>query len=1043
MCMGNQFPVYRFTIRELRPGARSSAAIVRGARRLGLTKVRAAMRSEIYFVRGNIAPGECELLGRFLFSDPVAQEFRVERCPAAPEPDADVVEVTYHPGVTDPVADEILRSARELGVGGIEAASTGQRYEILCTEGERLSGAELGLLASRFLANPVVQRYSLGRVEPAFPGEGEANLAVERLPVHRLDDKGLRALNEERRAALDFGELAAIRDYFRAESRPCTDVEFEMIAQTWSEHCFHKTFKATIDVAGGEAAGLPPRVDNILHTYIKAATDEIGAPWIVSAFKDNAGIMEFDEEFDVSFKVETHNHPSAIEPFGGANTGVGGVIRDVVAVSARPIAVTDVLCFGLPEQDEGGNAASGISVEQLRSGVVAGVQDYGNKMGIPTVNGGIHYHEKYASNPLVYCGCAGLAPKGAFSSEPRVGDRIVVLGGRTGRDGIRGATFSSMTMDGATLETAGSSVQIGAPIVEKKVAEVILAARDAGLYTGITDCGAGGLSSAVGEMAQTLGGNVELSEVRLKYPGLAPWEIWLSEAQERMVIAVPPEKMRALVALCDGADVEYCDLGYFTGDGRLVVHFGGETILDLSCEFLHGGMPRRHLAAAAPTARAVAPSTEQSAASAGDSADGGAGEAPRPRGAVARVFSSLEDIYAAVMSHHSVTSKAWALRRYDHEVQGATRIGPFAGAMQSGPSDAAVLKPLETKGRRAIAISNGFNARYGEADSYNAAASAVDEAVRNAVASGADPDRIAIVDNFCWGDPQKPENVWTLLRAAKACHDASVAHAAPFFCGKDSFNNEFEGPDGTRVAIPPSLLISAMGIVPDAALAPTTDLKSDSGLIYLVGEFSPLLEASALQDALSRKLSGAAGSGGRAAEGAGPAFSAEAPAVYRKLHAAILGSLVLACHDLSDGGLGAALAEMCIGGRRGAAIDLGAVVAAASPLSAGGERRRGGECDLDDIALLLFGETNGCLLVEVAPEKASEFEAAMGDAPCGKIGQASGERLISIMAPDRAKTVVALCALEDAFMSETAEALGGVAAEGAPIAEDCDIGGRE
>lgn len=1027
MCMGNQFPVYRFTIRELRPGARSSAAIVRGAQRLGLTKVRAAVRSEIYFVRGNIAPGECELLGRFLFSDPITQEYLVELCPVAPDPDVDAVEIAYHPGVTDPVADEILRSARELGVRGIEATSTGQRYEIVCSDGERLSGAELRLLASRLLANPVVQRYSLGRVEPAFPGEDEANLAVERLPVHLLDDDGLRALNEKRRAALDFGELAAIRDYFRAEGRPCTDVEFEMIAQTWSEHCFHKTFKAMIDVAGGEAAGLPPRVDNILRTYIKAATDEIGAPWIVSAFKDNAGIMEFDEEFDVSFKVETHNHPSAIEPFGGANTGVGGVIRDVVAVSARPIAVTDVLCFGLPEQDEDGSAASGISVGQCRSGVVAGVQDYGNKMGIPTVNGGIHYHEKYASNPLVYCGCAGLAPAGAFFSEPRVGDRIVVLGGRTGRDGIRGATFSSMTMDGATLETAGSSVQIGAPIVEKKVTEVILAARDAGLYTGITDCGAGGLSSAVGEMAQTLGGNIELSEVRLKYPGLAPWEIWLSEAQERMVIAVPPEKMGALVALCGGSDVEYCDLGYFTGDGRLVVHFGGETILDLACEFLHEGMPRRRLVAAAPVSRVA--------------------DSPMPRGALTRAFSSLGGIYAAVMSHHSVTSKAWAVRRYDHEVQGATRIGPFAGAMQSGPSDAAVIKPLETKGRRAIAISNGFNARYGEADSYNAAASAVDEAVRNAVASGADPDRIAIVDNFCWGDPQKPENVWTLLRAAKACHDASVAHAAPFFCGKDSFNNEFEGPDGMRVAIPPSLLISAVGIVPDIALAPTTDLKDDAGLIYLVGEFTPLFEASALQDALLRKIGGAAGSEARGRRGAGPAFSAAAPAVYRKLHATIADSLVLACHDLSDGGLGAALAEMCIGGRRGAEIDLGAVGGAAAPLSAGGERWRGVEGDLDDAALLLFGETNGCLLVEVAPKNAPEFETSMAGVPCRNIGRSSGERCISMTASGLARTVVALDALEDAFMSETAEVLGDDTAEGAAAqgvaAEASGIGGRK
>ncbi len=1003
MCMGNQLPVYRFTIRELRPGARSSAVIARGAGRLGLVKVSAVLRSEIYFVSGNIAPGELELLGRFLFSDPVTQSCRVETCPLSPPSEGNIIEIAYHPGVTDPVADEILRSARELGIAGIEAASTGQRYEVSCEDGSRLSAEELGLLASRLLANPVVQRYAVGPIEPSFPGKDETKVPVELLPVHSLDDEGLKALNLERRAALDFEDLQAIQSYFASEGRACTDVEFEMIAQTWSEHCFHKTFKALIEVEGGEKAGLPQRVDNILKSYIKAATDEIAAPWIVSAFKDNAGIMEFDDEYDISFKVETHNHPSAIEPFGGANTGVGGVIRDVVAVSARPIAVTDVLCFGMIGESEEAAPGAGLSVEHIRSGVVAGVQDYGNKMGIPTVNGGIHYHAKYAANPLVYCGCAGIAPKGAFFYKPEIGDRIVVLGGRTGRDGIRGATFSSMTMDGATFETAGSSVQIGAPIVEKKVTEAILAARDAGLYSGITDCGAGGLSSAVGEMASDLGGSVDLSEVRLKYAGLAPWEIWLSEAQERMVIAVPPKNMAALAAICDGNDVEYCDLGFFTGDGRLVVRYRDEKILDLSCEFLHHGMPQRRMKAAAPQA-------------ASDGRIGAGGQA-----ALHAPTPSLEKLYIAMMSHNAIASKEWAIRRYDHEVQGATKIGPFAGKLQSGPSDAALIKPLETKGRRGIAISNGFNPRYGEADSYNAAASAIDEAVRNAVASGADPDRIAIVDNFCWGDPQKPENLWTLLRAAKACKDASIAHRAPFFCGKDSFNNEFEGADGKRVAIPPSLLISAMGIVPDIACAATTDLKSSSSLLYLVGEFSPLYAASVLQDLLSKaKESGIP-------VGSGPAFSQAAPAVYRALHASMSDSIVLSCHDLSDGGIGAALAEMCLGGGIGASIDLRSLYTASLALDADGEvlPRHLAEPGLD--ALILFGETNGCLLVEVAPGDADKLETTMAGLPCRKIGHCAAESRIEVKLTGGGRLSASLSELEKAYMAESALALGDLA----------------
>jgi len=1022
--MGNQLPSYRFTIRESQPGARSSAVIARGARRLGLQKVSAVLRSEIYFVRGNIAPGELDLLGRFLFSDPVTQTFSVEPCAGSLNRQGNnVVEVTYHPGVTDPVADEILRSARELGVTGIDAATTGQRYEIVCSGGAALVSAELRLLAAKLLANPVTQRYSIGCVEPSFPGLDESLTSIERLPIHLLDDVGLRALNEERRAALDFAELLALRDYFATEGRACTDVEFEMLAQTWSEHCFHKTFKAIIDVEDGEKAGLPARVDNILRSYIKAATDEIAAPWVVSAFKDNAGIIEFDDDFDISIKVETHNHPSAIEPFGGANTGVGGVIRDVMAVSAKPIAVTDVLCFGMPEQDEGGFAAGGLSIEHIRKGVVAGVQDYGNKMGIPTVNGGIHYHEKYASNPLVYCGCVGIAPKGAFFSKPSVGDRIVVLGGRTGRDGIRGATFSSMTMDGATFDVAGTSVQIGAPIIEKQVAEVILKARDAGLYTMITDCGAGGLSSAVGEMASELGADIELSEVRLKYSGLAPWEIWLSEAQERMVIAVPPGKMDRIEGLCLGNDVEYCDLGSFTGDGRLIVRYRGETIIDLSCEFLHGGMPRRRLTAAAPKKNAAVNGT-----AAADTSIAKFG-AVRP--------DALGELFLAILSHPAVASKEWAVRRYDHEVQGATKIGPFAGPGQAGPGDAAVIKPLGTKGNGGIAISNGFNPRYGEADSYNAAASALDEAVRNAVASGADPDRIAVVDNFCWGDPLKPENMWSLLRAAKACRDAAVAHRTPFISGKDSFNNEFEGPNGARVAIPPSLLISAIGIVPDIAASPTTDLKDDSGMLYLIGEFSPTFCASVLQDIqfAGKGNAGSTISGHGDRGGAGPAFSHAAPAVYRKFHAAICQSLVLSCHDLSDGGLGVALAEMCIGGNRGAELDLDAIESAVFALSPNGEPKILGKTGQDHEAVLLFGETNGCFLAEVSGAKTEAFEAAMEGTPCRRIGRAAGGVCVSIRARGKQIASIDIAELGKAFLDETTIALDDLAEDNATIGD--------
>ncbi len=987
--MEHQLPVHRFTIRELKPGAKSSALIVREAGRLGFEGIKAVLRSEIYFVRGNIAPGELSFLGRFLLSDPVTQTCEIHTLPQTPEDKGLVVEVTYHPGVTDPVADEIMRSGRELGIQGIEAASTGLRYELVCDEGSFIGAEDLHRLAAKLLANPVVQRWALGPVEPAFPGSDAEIPPEEWIPIHKMDDQELAELNRSRRAALDPEEMRSIRDYFAAQGRACSDVEFEMIAQTWSEHCFHKTFKALIEVEDAESGGLPVRVDNILKTYIKAATDEIGAPWVISAFKDNAGIIEFDKDFDLSFKVETHNHPSAIEPFGGANTGVGGVIRDVMAVSARPFAVTDVLCFGIPGRGEG---TSALSAERIRSGVVAGVQDYGNKMGIPTLNGSIHYHEKYAANPLVYCGCAGIAPRGAFFSEPRVGDRVLVLGGRTGRDGIRGATFSSMTMDGSTLETSGASVQIGAPLVEKKLSEIILSARDAGLYTGITDCGAGGLSSAVGEMASELGADVELSEVRLKYPGLAPWEIWLSEAQERMVIAVPPEKLPQVAELCASNDVEFCDLGFFTGTGRLVVRFNDKPILDLDCEFLHNGMPRRRMKAAPPaySGRKASPRIM-----------------PQPK------TPGIGELFPKIMTHHAISSKEWAIRRYDHEVLGATRLGPFAGQAQSGPSDAAVAVPLETGLSRGVAISNGFNPRYGEADSYNAAASALDEAVRNAVAVGADPDRIAVMDNFCWGDPLKPENLWTLLRAAKACKDAAVAHRSPFVSGKDSFNNEFEGPGGEKIAVPPSLLISAMGIVPELEAVRGSDLKYGDSLLYLVGEFSPSYEASVLMDVLEARPGLAA-----------PGFSAEAPAVYRAFHKALKAGLVSASHDLSEGGLGAALAEMCIGGGLGAEIEMERLAAASK--SFGEAAAKGSEASLENPAwqaLLLFGETNGCFLAEVKMSQASAFEEFFTGLPLALVGKTRQAPNLRVSAGKKGLASLGIEELHAAYLRECAEIL--------------------
>jgi phosphoribosylformylglycinamidine synthase II len=843
------------------------------------------------------------------------------------------LEVALRPGVTDPVAEQITRASKVLGIHGIARAATGQRYVL---RGE-LNADDLHSLARRLLANPVIQRYAFGEIEPAFPNPAEASGQVELVPIRQLEPAELLALSRDRRAALDLAEMEAIQAHFRAEGRDPTDVEFETIAQTWSEHCIHKTFKARIELDPSplqntnyplSVSNYPYPINGLLNTFIRSATEAIGAAWVRSAFTDNAGIIEFDDEYEVSFKVETHNHPSAIEPFGGANTGVGGVIRDILGVSAKPIAATDILCFGPPDLAREAWPEGVLPPRRLRSGVVAGVQDYANKIGLPTVNGAIVYDPGFTANPLVFCGCVGLAPKGRHPRGARRGDRAIVLGGRTGRDGLRGATFSSLPMDAQTGEVAGASVQIGDPIVEKGLIEVILRARDQGLYHAINDCGAGGLSSAVGEMAADCGVEVDLRQARLKYAGLAPWEIWLSEAQERMVLAVPTESIPALLELCDTFGVELTDLGAFTGSGRLKADYGQQTVLDLPNAFLHAGRPQRVLTAS------------------------GAGDGHSAWAAPATPELDFNLVLLKLLAHPNIASKGAVIRLYDHEVQGGTVVKPLTGVLDDGPSDACVLKPVGTRGARGLVLSNGINAEFGKHDPYRMALSVVDEAMRNAVAVGADPERIALLDNFCWGDPQQPASLGALVEAARGCHDAALHYRAPFISGKDSLNNEYRGQDGTRHAIPPTLLISAIGLIEDVQQAVTMDLKAPGDLIYLLGETRPELGGSHLHLVM--------GDG----DGQVPALPLHAPALYRALHQAMRAGEARACHDLSEGGLAVAAAEMCIGGRIGLQLNL----------------------EADGALTALFSESNGRLLVEVRPAEQASFEDRFAQLPLARLG---------------------------------------------------------
>ena len=929
--------IYRFIVQQNLAGDPRSAGFLNDAHALGLNNIAQISCYDLYFIQGSCSPAQLEQLARRLLHDPVTQTIGWQALdgeqpvgsPSTSFAGSWLIEVALRAGVTDPVAEQILRAARILEIHAINAASTGQRFVI---KGEGLSPDDLRRLAMRLLCNPVIQNYCLGEITPAFPVPAVSSSLVEILPIRQTGDEQLLKLSTERRSALDLAEMQAIRGYCQAEQRDLTDVEFEMIAQTWSEHCCHKTFKASIAVDGPS----PHVIDNLFKHTIQAATRQIGAPWVRSAFTDNAGIIDFDGASEISFKVETHNHPSAIEPFGGANTGIGGVIRDVIGVSARPIAATDVLCFG-PTNLGFNNLPEGVlHPRRIASGVVAGIQDYGNKIGIPTLSGAILYDPGYISNPLVFCGCVGMAPLDAHPRQARAGDRIIVIGGRTGRDGLRGATFSSMTMDAQTGEVAGASVQIGEPIVEKGLIDVTLIARDRRLYTAITDCGAGGLSSAVGEMVSQMGGVVQMEHILLKYPGLAPWEIWLSEAQERMVLAVPPEALPEMRNLCDLYEVELTDIGKFDHSGRLVVRYGEKTVLDLDNHFLHEGIPQRHLNAVLPT-----PSIEA----------GCCGELVMP------VDFSYPQTLLDLLGDPDIASKENVIRLYDHEVQGGTLVKPLTGPYHDGPSDACVIRPMGTQGSPAIVLSVGINPEYGKLDPYQMSINVLDEALRNAVAVGANPAHMAVLDNFCWGDPLKPPILGELVAAANGCRDGAVAYRTPFISGKDSFNNEYLGADGKRQAIPPTLLISGMGVLEDWTCAVTMDLKQAGDRLYLVGLFAPTLGGSHFNFV----------AGPCFIDGVPACHPAENLAHYYALHSAMQAGLVRACHDLSEGGLSVAAAEMCIAGRLGLDLALPAPLAG-DPLRA------------------CFGETTGCLLVEVSEAGARAFEACFQGLRCQQIG---------------------------------------------------------
>jgi phosphoribosylformylglycinamidine synthase len=860
-------------------------------------------------------------------------------------PDAtQYVTVLLKPGVMDPVADSARTAAADLGISA-EAVGTIRKYWF-----QGASNAEVEAVSNRLLANDAIEQAIVGplpleRLEVGQPYQFE----LRTVAIRELNDDALMRLSREGQLYLQLAEMQTIQQHFRDLDRDPTDAELETLAQTWSEHCSHKTLAGRI--AYRDERG-ERQFDNMLKETIFAATQQLRQQWAdddwcVSVFVDNAGVVTFDEQFNLAFKVETHNHPSALEPYGGANTGIGGVIRDIMGtgLGAKPIANTDVFCFARPDTPADSLPPGTLHPRRVMRGVVDGVRDYGNRMGIPTVNGAVYFDQRYLGNPLVYCGNVGLLPVDKSHKQPQPGDLIVAVGGRTGRDGIHGATFSSSELTSHSEMLSGGAVQIGNAIEEKKVLDVLLAARDRGLYTAVTDCGAGGFSSAVGEMGEKIGAEVHLDKAPLKYAGLSYSEIWISEAQERMVLSVAEDKWPELHALCESEGVEATAIGHFAPTGRLQLFYEGTRVADLDMRFMHDGRP--------PVVRqAVYQPAEPAPLSLPERAD-------------------YTDDLLRILAAPNVASKEWIIRQYDHEVQGGSVVKPLVGAANDGPSDAAVVRPVLTS-RRGVVVSCGMNPHYGQFDTYHMAASAIDEAVRNCVAVGAGPRRIAILDNFCWGDCERPETLGSLVRAALACHDMSIALGTPFISGKDSLNNEFRYTDaaGQRqtIAIPPSLLISAMGQVDDVARCVTMDLKRPGNLLYLVGE--TLDELGGSHFALVNDLSG----------GQVPAVDPDmARRTFVAMHAAIQAGLVRACHDPSEGGLAVAVSEMAFAGGYGVRIDLATIQGLMQP------------------AAKLFSESNTRFVCEVPPDRTAKFETALAGVPLAKIGQVSHDDRVTIV----------------------------------------------
>jgi len=953
-----------------------------------------------YLIKSNISTEEITERVDDLFADPVIEQSfttqpALENNELFPTPPDVVVTIGFKPGVTDNPGTAALDGFRTIfpTITPISNISTYVTYAFFGTPSD-LSGEHL----TQILHNPLIEKAlssnkgeQLATIsypvlpELEFEKPATINLEITDEELIRISEEGLLALNLEEMQTIQSHyrdpEVQKIRSANGLPPNAPTDVELESLAQTWSEHCKHKIFAANIHHIDTET-GEESQIDSLFKTYIMKPTLDMQeeVDWLLSVFHDNSGVIAWDENWSICMKAETHNSPSALDPYGGAMTGIVGVNRDILGtgLGARPIANTDVFCFGPPDW-EGKLPENLFHPSRVLRGVHSGVKVGGNESGIPTVNGAMVFDDRFIGKPLVYCGTVGMMPRilpdgrPSHIKTPSEGDIVYMVGGRVGRDGIHGATFSSLEL---TEDSPSSAVQIGDPITQKKMLDMILEARDLGLMTCITDNGAGGLSSSIGEMAEyTNGCEIDLAKVPLKQTGLSPWEILVSESQERMTVSVHPDDVEKFEQLAKLHEVETSQVARFTSTGNFHVRYDGDTVALLPLSFFHDGVPQLQLESEwiPPTLEAFSPPSD----------------------------IDHTNLLLEMLARPNIASKETWVRQYDHEVIAQTVVKPFVGVEKDGPGDAGVLAPVHGDSHGFV-VSNGIIPRYSDIDAGAMAEASVDEALRNAVCAGVNVDRMAGLDNFCWPDPIQSEKtpdgkfkLAQLVRANRQLERACRTYRLPCISGKDSMKNDYGKGEG-KISIPPTLLFSLIGDIPDVRNVATSDFKPGEK-VHLIGTTLQELGANEVTYHLD------CGIGGEVPRLHNPSENLE---LYRVLSSCINDGIIKTAHDCSDGGLAITLAEMCIGGKCGAEIDID------------------GPEDVDEWARL-WGESLARIVIGVSPEKEGEFLERMAGHPTTLLGNVTqNENLVIHLGND--KLIDASIQAMSKAWKETLDMTGGV-----------------